>query len=351
MLQRLCICLVALLPLAAPRLAAADPALTIANALGYLRTQQQEDGSFGHPQPHLRTGLVMLAVLSHTTTPAAADRVLLERGTEYLLKTGTTGGDLGDDQFATESHAIATLALLCAHEHLRDGDRRAAAATRIQRALTYTQRLQDRSSSSTSRGGWKLEGRKGRINDRRSSAWAMLLYYAAARYGMEIPQANIDRGMRFMMGAFKAESEHPEQLGGFSVDTSGLTVALISAMGGWLMHISEADEKHRALNLAWFDRHPPHWGGPNYFYTNFFRTRLLKAADRDSARYRDLQARLAAQLSDHQQADGSVGLPPGNAQNTVAMGSVFATAMAVLILNADDSRLVCDEVYTPRPLF
>ena len=43
--------------------------------------------------------------------------------------------------------------------------------------------------------------------------------------------------------------------------------------------------------------------------------------------------------------DGSVALPPGEAQNFVAMGRVFSTAMAVLLVQAGDSRLVADEDY------
>jgi hypothetical protein len=57
------------------------------------------------------------------------------------------------------------------------------------------------------------------------------------------------------------------------------------------------------------------------------------------------------QIREHQGKDGAVGFPPGNAQNTVAMGPVFSTALAVLILNVQDSRLVFDEDYRVPSLF
>jgi len=57
------------------------------------------------------------------------------------------------------------------------------------------------------------------------------------------------------------------------------------------------------------------------------------------------------QIREHQTRDGAVGFPPGNAQNTVAMGPVFSSVMAVLILNAPRSRLVFDEDYRLAPLF
>ena len=61
--------------------------------------------------------------------------------------------------------------------------------------------------------------------------------------------------------------------------------------------------------------------------------------------------RLFTQIADHQKADGSILFPPGNAQNTITMGPVFSTAMAVLIWNTPESRLAVDEDFRLRPLF
>ena len=61
--------------------------------------------------------------------------------------------------------------------------------------------------------------------------------------------------------------------------------------------------------------------------------------------------RLSQQIKDHQLGDGSISFPPGDAQNEVAMGGVFSTAMSVLILNTANSRLPFDEDYAVKPLF
>jgi hypothetical protein len=330
---------------------AAEEDVFLSNAMNYLRGQQQKDGSFGHPQPRLRTGLAMLALLSLETEPPEADVGMLERAADYLLKAGSSGGDLGDDEFRTESHAVALTALVCAHECLRDPKLRSEAEERIERAVRHLLRIQDQSSSSPSRGGWKMEGGKGQTNDRRATGWAMLACKTAQLYGLEVPDAHIERGMHFMLGAFKERADNPDQVGGFSVDTLGLAVELAGSMGGWVLSRFGGKEEFRKKNLDWLARHPPGWTGPNYFYSAFFRVRTLKFEDRDGKLYRETRQRLAAQIADHQQPDGSVSFPPGNAQNTVLMGGVFSTAMSVLIVNADDSRLPYDEDYRLRPRF
>ena len=74
---------------------------------------------------------------------------------------------------------------------------------------------------------------------------------------------------------------------------------------------------------------------------------MLFRSDGDDATalalYREQTHRLTTQIADHQKADGSILVPPGNAQNTVSMGPVFSTALAILILNTADSRLATDE--------
>ena len=196
-----------------------------------------------------------------------------------------------------------------------------------------------------------MEGRKGTTNDRRASCWALLSYQTGRLLGLTIKQANMDRGTHFLLGSFIRTADNPDQVGGLSVDTHGLAVASASAMGGWALARLAPKRELLDKNLAWLDRHPPIWSGPNYFYTNFFRVRTLKFADRSGTQFNRCLRRLYLQTSDHQHADGSVGFPPGNAQNTIAMGPVFSTAMAILILNVENSRLVFDEDYRVRPLF
>lgn len=321
------------------------------NALRFVRSQQNEQGGFGAVQPHLQTSLGILAMLSMASDPPAEDVARVEKAVEYLVRMGGGSGDLGDAVFKVESHALATTAMLCSIQHIRDPARRDEGSKTARRALAATQRMQDRSRSSASRGGWKMEGRKGTENDRRASAWALLSYHTGRQYGLKIKQANIDRGVHFLLGSFKDTARNADQIGGLSVDTEGLAVASISAMGGWALSRLKPDRKRAAKNVDWLVRHPAVWSGPNYFYTNWFRVRTLTFADPSGVHFTRCLRRVYLQIKEHQQGDGSVLFPPGNAQNTVAMGPVFSTSLAILILNVENSRLVFDEDYRVQPLF
>ncbi len=337
------------LPCASAPAAPAAPAPTLHAALNFLATQQQPDGSFGGPQPHLKSAFALLALLSVADTSAPTNTAALTaRAVAYLAKDARPDGFLGDELFPTESHAITLTALLNAHARLTAPEQRADTGDRIQRGLRHLLQLQDRSSASPSRGGWSMEGKLGRPNDRRATGWALLALRTARAHGLEIPAANLDRATSFLLGSFKEQADNSSQIGGFSVDNEGLTVELMSALGGWVLATTPtAKEDWRRKNLTWLAKHPPAWTGPNYFYSSYFRLRALKFSDPDDATAtalaREQTHRLATQIADHQKADGSILVPPGNAQNTVSMGPVFSTALAVLILNTPDSRLATDE--------
>ncbi|GDY20531.1 hypothetical protein LBMAG56_18760 [Verrucomicrobiota bacterium] len=329
--------------------ASAAPAPTLHAALKFLATQQQPDGSFGGSQPHLKTSFALLALLSVADTSAPTNTAALTaRAVAYLAKDARPDGFLGDELFPTESHAITLTALLNAHARLPSPELRADTGDRIQRGLRYLLQLQDRSSASPSRGGWSMEGKLGRPNDRRATGWALLALRTAHAHGLEIPPANPERATSFLLGSFKEQADNSSQIGGFSVDNEGLTVELMSALGGWVLATTPtAKDDWRRKNLTWLAKHPPAWTGPNYFYSSYFRLRTLKFSDPDDATAtalaREQTHRLTTQIADHQKADGSILVPPGNAQNTVSMGPVFSTALAVLILNTPDSRLATDE--------
>ena len=241
-------------------------------------------------------------------------------------------------------------ALICAHAGL-PAEARAEAGERIQRGLRHLLQLQDRSSGTASRGGWSMEAKPGRPNDRRATGWALVALRTARAHGLEVPQPNVDRATNFLLGSFKEQAENASQVGGFSVDTEGLAVELMSALGGWVLATSPAKEAWRKLNLAWLTSHPPAWTGPNYFYSGFFRLRALKFSEASAALRDEQSQRLFTQIADHQKADGSILIPPGNAQNTVSMGPVFSTALAILILNTENSRLAPDEDFRVVPNF
>jgi len=330
-----------------------DLELVLGNALGFLRSQQLDTGAFGTVQPNLQTGLAVLAILSMNQHLPDEDLARVEKAVGYMTRAGE-GGDLGDEEFATESHAIATTALLCALARVKDADLRAQGYETARRALRHLVRTQDRSSSGRARGGWRMEGAEGRGNDRRASAWALLAYDTARRYGIDVDPTRLGNGVRYMLGSLKTtlgEGESEDMLSGFSAGEEGLPVPLISSMGGWVLARFDGKASERESNLAWLRRHPAEWRGPNYFYTNFFRVRTVLATSPGSTQDHRLRRLLFLHVKENQLGDGQVRVPPGNAQNTVAMAPTFSTAMAILILRAESGTLVFDRDAAAAPLF
>lgn len=323
---------------------AAESKVIVDNALGFLRGEQAEDGGFGSDQPHLSTAVSMLAFLSSSARLLDADQDRVARAAAYLIRTASPNGDLGDNVFRTESHALATAALLAAGARMKS-EAAARALAAGEAAVSHLQRLQDRGGAAGTRGGWKMEAGDGRENDRRATAWALWSLACARLYGFESKQADVDRAARFVAASIKERAEREDEIGGLSVDAEGLVVASTSAMGGWVLAKHRPASAQAKINLAWLARHPPQWTGPTYFHTSFFHLRALRLADAPGAVFADHHRRVFLQIREHQLGDGSVAFPPGEAQNLVAMGRVFSTAMSVLLLNTGDSRLVADEDY------
>ncbi len=331
---------------------AEPPAPMLANAVSFIRSRQGADGAFGNQvQPRLQTSLAMLALLATVPVPPGdEDLRRLARGADYLEK-NAANGCLGDPVYTTESHAVATLALLCTLEVLREPAQREPAAQALTRAVQWLERNQDRGASPQTQGGWKQMQGEQKANDRRATAWALMALYAARGSGLPVKESGLKRGVQFLLAAAKPADASVEQAGGFSVDADGLAVESMSAMGGWGLARSEPGSARQTLNRQWLVRHPPLWAGPNYFYANFFRTRALRFGDAAGTEFSRTQQRLAAQLRDQQVADGSFSCPPGEAQNSADMGPVFSTSLAVLILTAGSSPLPCDADHRVQPLF
>ncbi len=352
-MKNLAACVIGLFLLLEPVLyAQSEAGSPVANALSFIRSRQNAEGSFGSPvQPHLQTALAVLALCSANAALDAKDLGAVEAAAAYLNKNVSADGNLGDRVFVTESHAMATLSLLAAMDHIRSPVQREAVARKQVRAVQWLERTQDRGSASQTQGGWKQEGSEGKANDRRATAWALLALSAARQAGLAVKDAGFSRAVPYMLSAFKDKDPNPNQAGGFSVDADGLAVESLSSMGGWVLDRFDDDRERLSQNLQWLNRHPPAWVGPNYFYANFFRVRTLKFGDGADKNFSKTLQRLSAQIKDNQLADGSVGFPPGEAQNSIDMGPVFSSAMAVLILNSADSRLFFDEDFKPGSRF
>ena len=132
--------------------------------------------------------------------------VLLDKAARFLMEGSSIGGDIGDKTFRTESHALATAALLCCIDRLQGPEQRKKVAEQIALAVNLLRQNQDRSMSSPARGGWKMEANAGSNNDRRASGWALLALVAARQLGIEVRQPDLDRGTHEVPHAYPGRS-------------------------------------------------------------------------------------------------------------------------------------------------
>lgn len=318
-------------------------------ALSFLRAAQNPDGSFGDRQQRLQTGLAILAFLSSGATPQTDAASPLPKACAWLVANTGEDGFLGDTEYPLESHAVCGLAMYESIGTLNDDSLNRALAARAASALQYTLAQQDKAVGAEFYGGWKIDP-KSKVNDRVVTSWTLLLLRSAELHGAEIPRGGLVRALEFVEGSqhLPADGRNVDKLdrGGFSHDSAGLPVIVVTAAGVSTMSLFGRDVARRDQALAWLAENPPVWFGPNFYTAHFFEARGLLREARRSPSLREQAGRYDMRvweiLRDHQSSDGSFIVPPGNAENTKQMGATYATPMAVLILNAGRGLLPVD---------
>lgn len=320
-------------------------------ALLFLERAARPDGSFGASYQHYLTGAACLAFLSagHRPGEEGPRGAVLDRAADWLVKNRDAGGFAGDKELPTESHAVAALALCQMSGQAAEPARNRRLFEAARQALAFSLDTQDRAYGGRHNGGWKADP-AAPLNDRKVTAWQLALLRAIQESGTSVPRSASARALAFMLGSLKTEagSGAAADVGGFSYDAEGLPVRSISAAGLFCTALYDEAPAERALTAAWFGRNPPVWTGPHFYYTEFFAVRALRleaealGTPESLAALSAYQRQLTQILYEAQQPDGSFALPPGNAEYTKAMGPVYSTALAVLILNADRHLLPLD---------
>lgn len=328
-----------------PRVAVAR---SVSEGLAFLRQAQHPDGSYGTVQRRLQTALVVLAFLARGETPNQPGSPI-PAALAWLLAHTTEEGFLGDEEYPLESHAIVGLALSECVGMVADPALDRQVAQRVAAAFELVLKQQDKAVGADYYGGWKPNA-KAKANDRRTTAWCLLFLRSMQLRGHEVNERALNRALEFMEGAQKVAGSGKafprEDAGGFSYDAAGLPVVSMTGAGLACMALYERDRARRAAALDWLARNRPLWYGPNFYDAYFFaarghaRERLLGPAQ--AAQAQSFANRLWELLREHQQPDGSFAIPPGNAENTRAMGAPYATAMALLILLAEHELLPID---------
>ena len=318
--------------------------------LEYLQGTQNSDGSFGRTQKSLQTSLAVLAQLSIGITPSEPDQGPgLIKAYEWHFTHSGDDGFMGESENPHESHAVAGLMAASLLGMGPSPEANLEIARRADRAMQYSTRIQNRAIGADYFGGWTPNPRV-KVNDRMVTAWQLLFLRSMSYAGRKVAKRSISRATDFVLGSQKDPENskkkfEKEDLGGFSYDAAGLPVVSVTSAGLTVMTLYDLSERRRGLAAHWLKEHPPLWYGPNFYQTHFFGARGTLHHCRMAGNPKPFDRyfrRLFQLLKDHQNPDGSFQIPPGNAENTKVMGKTYATAMALLILNADRELLPID---------
>jgi hypothetical protein len=322
----------------------------IDTGLKFLTRQQNSDGSWGSEQKNLQTALAILAHLSSGITPSHSERgPTLTKAFKWLFAHASEDGFVGDMEHPHMSHAVVGLMCASVMGMQTEAEANIKTAIHAEKILDFSLRVQNRANSPDYFGGWTPNS-KVKVNDRLVTAWQLCFLKTLQYAGRDISRRSISRALKFVMASQKVTGEtkqkfDKEDIGGFSYEVAGLPVVSTTSAGLAIMTLFKQSEARRTLAAQWLRAHPPLWYGPNFFQTHFFGVRgaLHQARLTKQPKIYDWYfRRLLNILKEHQSADGSFEIPPGNAENTKVMGATYSTAMAVLIINTDRELLPLD---------
>jgi hypothetical protein len=233
------------LPLAhAARAADREPKVDAAvnAAVECLVKQQSDDGSFrlAAPPRVSDTAAALLAMLSAgNVQDVGRDGLVVRRAVDSLVNLAPDDGNFGRlDGSGVRGQSIAIIALAEAFAVEPDPQVRARIRVILNRATGVILRTQILPAAKDSPGGWPATAPAQGDAELISTAWSLLALRAARNIGVEIPQANIDRGLAFVTSCLVRGGEFADQPGRSGSFAS--TAAAASAI--WLLQTKDASQ-------------------------------------------------------------------------------------------------------------
>ena len=307
---------------------AEGPAPAVAKAsdrgLGWLARQQNPDGSWstgGAGKTRFKpgcTGLVVLAYASRGHTPGHGRFAKpLARAVDYLLASAERGLGIfveeagpGNRTFANMyNHGFATLALARVADAGYKRDRIRRALAKAVRTTIHAQHPD---------GGWRYTPLPEGASDVTNTATQVAALLAAAKAGAMVPKAPLARALAYIRSLQALD-------GGFAYMARTRTSAFPRSAAALFALLRAADDDRMAIKRAirYLNALPDEKRGSFYFYGQYYATRAMSLVGSKS--FKAWYPAVRDAVLQRQQADGSWKQPTGSA---------YATAMAVLVLNA-----------------
>lgn len=337
------------LPAAEPESLGVDPVrvrASVRSGLAWLAKQQIKDGPDaggweGGSYPTAVTSLAALAFLSHGCMPGEEPYgPVVERAMSHVKASMTPDGYLGSRGNSMYVHAICTMLGLSYLGESKDATKDRELAEWCQKSLRVILEAQRVRKPIIERGGWRYSP-TGDDSDLSVSSWQMLTILAARQCGYEIEQAVIDDALSYFASAYQPVGK----LGGGYLYRPGISKDPEPGVTGTAVAVMTLFDRRRdpalASAMAWLDKFPPAWGGPQYkgFYYSVSFYMAQGFFQRGESAWERYSVPLKRTLVERQLGDGSWAFPPDGDLEKRATSPAYATAMALLMLGLDNQFL------------
>jgi len=329
-----------------PQKTSDDVELAIEAGLHWLAAQQVKDGagagSWSSPKyPTAVTGLAGLAFLANGHLPGeGAYGAVVERAMKYVQGSMTSdgyAGSIGDSMYVHSICTLLALSYLGMHE---EPEKDAALAEWCRKAIQVIVSAQKVAKATAEKGGWRYSPHT-HESDLSVTSWQMLCLHAARQCGYAIDDSVINFAMRYVNSGF-VRSEDGRN--GFVYRPGQSTVPEYGVTGTCVLVKSifedQVDDK-MSESLAYLKSFETGWGGPQYRGYFFISSWYLMQGffQMGGADYEEFAAKTRKVLVKQQKGDGRWPYPSGSSAKRQGVGSVYPTAMAILILSLDEQYL------------
>ena len=307
----------------------------IGRALGYLRTQQKNDGSItdsGNAHAMTALSVMALSAVGNQATDPTPEGETLRKALDYLLanERQRDNGYFGGDGSRMYGHGIVTLTMAELLDMGVSPEQDARIRQRLRKGVDLILWAQDRKERNNERefGGWRYEP-DSRDSDLSVTIWQLMALRAAKNAGLDVPREAIEKAVQYLRKCYKADTKGKERVGGACGYQPGNNQSYAAGAAGLLAlqvcGLYESDEVQGSAD--WLKAKKLEWDGRYFLYGTYYYAQGMyqKGGEYATHARREVEAILLAKQKD----DGSWRAQHGEEHNA---GSVYGTSMAVLSL-------------------
>lgn len=307
----------------------------ISKALGYLRTQQKNDGSITDSgNAHAMTALAVMALsaVGNQATDPTPEGETLRKALDYLLASERQrdNGYFGSDGSRMYGHGIVTLTMAELLDMGVSPEQDARIRQRLRKGVDLILWSQDRKERNNERefGGWRYEP-DSRDSDLSVTIWQLMALRASKNAGLDVPREAIEKAVQYLKKCYKADSKGKDRVGGACGYQPGNNQSYAAGAAGLLAlqvcGLYESDEVQGSAD--WLKSKKLEWDGRYFLYGTYYYAQGMyqKGGEYATHARREVETILLAKQKD----DGSWRAQHGEEHNA---GCVYGTSMAVLSL-------------------